>query len=273
MPPQSVLITGASRGFGRALALEYGSRGAHVALCARSIDQLEDVADEVRQRGGKAICVRVDVTDVSAVRLAVEHSARELGSLDVVIANAGLGRTKSAPHLTFDDVAPVLDVNVRGALATLVSAIPIMRSRGRGHLVGVSSLAGARGMPASAAYCASKAALSTFLDSLRGDLKPLGIHVTDVQPGFMDTPMLEHATHWTPWRWPADRAARHVVRALDSSPAIIAFPWPLVAATRLARLLPASLYDRAMKASGPSPNLNEFPTGSSAPSNSDGNSL
>lgn len=191
----------------------------------------------------------------------------------MVVANAGCGGIQDASRLTFDDVAPVLDVNIRGALATVIAAIPIMRSRGRGHIVGVSSLAGARGMPASAAYCASKAALSTFLDSLRMDLAPLGIRVTDVQPGFMETPMLQNAKHWTPWRWTADRAARHVVRALDRAPAVVAFPWPLVAATRLARLLPASIYDRAMRTSGTHLSPNDFPERPSGPSNTEANSL
>jgi short-subunit dehydrogenase len=273
MARRAVLITGASSGFGRALALEYASRGAHVALCARRADKLEAVATDVRSRGGEAVAIPFDVTDMAAVSRGVLHAATMLGGLDLVIANAGYGGMQDSAYLTFDDVAPVIDVNIRGAIATLISAIPIMRSRGRGQLVGVSSLAGARGMPDSAAYCASKAALSTFLESIRIDLNPLGIGVTDVQPGFMDTPMLEHATHWTPWRWPADKAARHVVRALDRSPAVIAFPWPLVAATRLAKLLPAAVYDRAMRASGRHAIRNDFPTGSSGSSNTDANPL
>jgi NAD(P)-dependent dehydrogenase (short-subunit alcohol dehydrogenase family) len=228
------------------------------------------VATEVRSLGGEALSVPLDVSDPSAVGRSVLHAARNLGSLDLVIANAGCGAIQDSAHLTFDDVAAILDVNIRGAVATLLAAIPLMCARGRGHLVGVSSLAGARGMPRSAAYCASKAALSRFLESLRVDLAPLGIHVTDVQPGFMDTPMLARATHRTPWRWPADRAARHVIRALDRSPAVIAFPWPLVVATRLARLLPAPLYDRAMRASGPRASPNDLPVGSSGSSNTGG---
>ena len=127
---------------------------------------------------------------------------------------------------------PVLDVNVRGAMATLVAAIPVFLAQKHGHLVGVSSLAGCRGLPTSAAYSASKAALSVFLESLRIDLAPAGIRVTDVQPGFVATPINEKATHPMPFRWPVDRAARHIARRLEGAPAVIAFPWPLVFATR-----------------------------------------
>jgi len=272
MGSRKVLITGASSGFGRALALEYASRGCHVALCARRVDVLSAVAECVQVLGGKAICVPLDVTDTSAVARAVTTVARDLGGLDVVIANAGRGGVQDATTMTLDDVDSVVGVNVRGAFATLVAAIPVMCSQGSGQLVGVSSLAGARGMPGSAAYCASKAALSTFLESLRVDLAPRGIGVTDVQPGFMDTPMLEYATHRTPWRWSAERAARYAVCALEQSPATIAFPWPLVVATQFARLLPSFFYDRVMRAAGPSAASIRCPDAHSVTSNDRSNS-
>jgi short-subunit dehydrogenase len=123
-----------------------------------------------------------------------------------------------------------------------------------GHLVGVSSLAGTRGLPRAAAYTASKAALSAFLESLRIDLRPAGIAVTDVQPGFVAAlpeqlePARQAAGHPVPFRWPAERAARTIVRRLERAPAVIAFPWPLVLAAHLARILPAWAYDRLARA-------------------------
>jgi short-subunit dehydrogenase len=244
---ETVLITGASSGIGRALALEYASRGAHLAICARRAAELESLAVEVRELGGEAVCIPVDVCDAAAVAAAVQRADRELGSLDRVIANAGRGDTRLSTRLTWDEVASVIDVNVRGAMATLVAAIPIFLAQQRGHLVGVSSLAGSRGLPMSAAYSASKAALSTFLESLRIDLAPAGIRVTDVQPGFVATPFNDNAPYRTPFIWPADKSARHIVRRLDRSPAVVAFPWPVVFATRFARLLPAWVYDRVAR--------------------------
>src|SRR5579872_1955332 len=228
MRPGTLLITGASSGIGEALALQYARGGARMALCARRAEQLEAVAAKVRDLGGEALSIQLDVTDAAAVGDAVRKADRDLGSLDMVIANAGRGDTMLGTRLTWEHVGAVLDVNARGAMATLVAAIPVMVAQQRGHLVGVSSLAGIRGLPTSAAYSATKAAVSTFLESLRIDLRPVGIRVTDVQPGFVRTPINEGADYPMPFRWPVEKAARHIVRRLEKSPPVIAFPLPLV---------------------------------------------
>jgi short-subunit dehydrogenase len=162
----------------------------------------------------------------------------------MVIANAGIGATGHASTLRWEDVAQVLDVNVRGAIATLLAAVPIMLAAQRGHLVGISSLAGRRGLPQAAAYSASKAALSTFLESMRMDLARANIRVTDVQPGFVATPATDKNKHPMPFKWTAEKAARVVASRLERAPAMIAFPWPLTLLTALSRHLPAWLYDR-----------------------------
>ena len=252
MRPSTLLITGASSGIGRALALEYARGGAKLALCARRADELDVTAAEARKLGGSALCIPVDVTAPASVADAVARADRELGSLDMVIANAGRGDTRLSTRLEWSDVGPVIDVNVTGAFATLVAAIPVFVAQRRGHLVGVSSLAGRRGLPTSAAYSASKAAVSVFLESLRIDLGPAGIHVTDVRPGFVATPINEGAKHPMPFRWPVDKAAAHVARRLERAPAVVAFPWPLVLATNVGRLLPDWIYERVVRAQSPS---------------------
>jgi NAD(P)-dependent dehydrogenase (short-subunit alcohol dehydrogenase family) len=216
--PGTLLITGASSGIGRALALEYARGGAKLALCARREADLEATASAARDLGGSALCIPLDVTDVGAVADAVKRADRELGGLDMVIANAGRGDTKLSTRLTWADVGPVIDVNVSGAMATLVAAIP---------------------------------ALSVFLESLRIDLAPTGIRVTDVQPGFVATPINDQADFPMPFKWPVDKAVRHIARRLEGAPAVVAFPWPLVLATRLGRLLPAWIYDRVVRAQSP----------------------
>lgn len=251
MRPSTVLITGASSGIGRALALEYARGGGRMALCARREGELQAVARQVRDLGGEALVIAVDLADVDAAAEAVRKADRDLGSLDRVIANAGRGDTQLATRLTWQDVGPVIDLNVRGAMATLVAAIPVFLAQKGGHLVGVSSLAGVRGLPMSAAYSASKAALTIFLESLRIDLHPVGIRVTDVQPGFVATPINEGQTHPMPFRWPVERAARHIVRRLEHAPPVVAFPWQLALATRLSRLLPAWIYDRVVRSQAP----------------------
>jgi NADP-dependent 3-hydroxy acid dehydrogenase YdfG len=252
MRPHTLLITGASSGIGRALALEYARGGSRIALAARRAVELDATADAVRAAGGHALCIPADLTDADAAAEVVRRAERELGGLEMVVANAGRGDTQHGARLTWGDVGPVIDINVRGALATLVAAIPIMVAQQRGHLVAISSLAGIRGLPTSAAYSASKAAVSAFLESLRIDLRPAGVRVTDVRPGFVATSMNADVPFPTPFRWPLDKAVRHVARRLESGPAVIAFPWQLVLATQVARLLPAWIYDRAARASSSS---------------------
>jgi short-subunit dehydrogenase len=247
MRPHSILITGASSGIGRALALEYARGGADLVLCARRTHELETLATDVGALGGKATCIPLDVCDAEAVIDAVRRADRDLDGLEMVIANAGRGGSLHSSRLGWQDVAAILDVNVRGAMATLVAAIPIFLAHQGGHLVGISSLAGRRALPASAAYSASKSALSTFLEALRIDLSPAGVLVTDVRPGFVETSVLADKTHPTPLRWPVDKAARHIAHKLERAPAVIAFPWPLVLATSIGRMLPASIYGRLVR--------------------------
>ncbi len=248
--PRTVLITGASSGIGRALAIEYGSRGAHVALVARREAELAAVAGAIGARGGRATSIVCDVGDGPAVFDAVKRADATLGGLDMVIANAGLGSGGHASTLDWEKTAKLLDVNVRGAFATLCAAVPVFLAQQRGHLVGVSSLAGKRGLPTSGAYSASKAALSTFLETLRIDLRASGIRVTDVQPGFVATPINPSGNRGKPMLWTADKAARVIATRLERAPAVVAFPWPLVLATSFGRLLPAWVYDRLMGGAG-----------------------
>jgi NADP-dependent 3-hydroxy acid dehydrogenase YdfG len=237
-----VVVTGASSGIGEALAVEWGARGAHVAVVARRPAELEAVAEKVRARGGKALPIVADVADPDAAIAAIQRADAELGGLDMVVANAGLGSTGHASRAKWSDVARLIDVNVRGAMATLAAAIPVMLAQQRGHLVGVTSLAGRRALPQSSAYSASKAAVSTFLEGLRLDLAPAGIKVTDVQPGFVSTPMTAKVDHPMPFLWPSDKAARVIADRLERAPNIVAFPLPLDIATRFGRVLPAWLY-------------------------------
>ncbi len=248
--PSTVLVTGASSGIGKALALEYARRGAKVAVSARREPELEALCRVISSSGGKAVPLVCDLADPTAAAEMVRRADRELGSLDLVVANAGVGRVRRTTRLEVEDVTSVVDVNVRGALVTLTAAIPIMLTQKHGHLVGVSSLAGRRALPGAGAYNASKAALSSFLETLRIDLGPLGIDVTDVQPGFVDTPMAAGAKHPRPFQWGPEKAARVIVHRLERAPRIIAFPWPLDLLTRLSQVLPHPVYAALVRSSG-----------------------
>lgn len=243
---RTVFITGASSGIGRALALEYASRGAHVAVAARRQEALDEVVHGATGNGGRALALAVDVCDPPAIADAVRKAERDLGSLDLVIANAGVGSWTHAGVLRFDEVSALLDVNVKGAMATLLAAVPIMLHQKRGHLVGITSLAGRRGLPMSGAYSASKACLSIFLETLRVDLRASGIRVTDVQPGYVETPLTEKNKYPMPFLWKVDKAARVIADRLESAPAVVAFPWQLSWALHASRLVPNWLYDRVI---------------------------
>ncbi len=163
--------------------------------------------------------------------------------LDLVIANAGLGGSTPARHFEWEHAKAILQLNVLGAVATLSAALPGMLDRKRGHLVGVASLAGYRGMPKSAAYSASKAALITFLESLRIDLRSSGIDVTTIAPGYVKTEMTAHHSGRLPFLLDLDDAVAIMMRAIERRAPLCSFPRPTAAAARSASLLPRPLYE------------------------------
>jgi NADP-dependent 3-hydroxy acid dehydrogenase YdfG len=236
--PKTVLLTGASSGIGRALAIELARRGAHVMASARREPELRALCEAISASGGKASYIVCDVSDTDAAAEAVRKTERDLGSLDMVISNAGLGGSTHASRLDVGSVSRMIDVNVRGAIVPLIAAIPIMLGQKHGQLVGVSSLAGKRALPTAAVYNATKAALSVFLEGLRMDLDPSGILVTDVQPGFVATDMTARNQFKMPLLWTAEKAARVVCDRLEHAPRIIAFPKPMDWLTSSTRLMP-----------------------------------
>ncbi len=242
--PKTVLITGASSGIGRALALELARRGAHVMASARREAELRALCGEITASGGKASFIVCDVSDPVAAAETVRKTERDLGSLDMVISNAGLGGSTHASRLDVAGVAKMIDVNVRGAIVPLIAAIPIMLGQKHGHLVGVSSLANKRALPTASVYNATKAAFSTFLEGLRMDLDPSGLAVTDVQPGFVATDMTARNEFKMPLLWSAEKAARVVCDRLERAPRIIAFPRPMDWLTSATRFMPYWMLSR-----------------------------
>ncbi len=240
---RNAFITGGSGGIGEALAVELGRRGTAVAIAARRKEELERVAARVREAGGTATVVELDVRDPAAIGRALGALEQSYDGLDLVVANAGIGYPTPAATADWKGIQAILDVNVIGAIATVAFAAPAMAKRKRGHLVGISSIASFRGMPQNAAYSASKAALATYLESMRIDLRRQGVRVTSVHPGYIRTPMTAKNKHPMPFLMDADVAARKILRAIDRGRAVYAFPWPMVAALRASRLLPYAVFD------------------------------
>src|SRR5947209_2216884 len=239
-----VLVTGASSGIGRALAVELGKRGARVALTARRAEELSKVADEVVRAGGKALAFPADVRNPSEINGVAGSVLKSWGRIDVLIANAGMSSTTSGSNLEAGEAGNVITVNVIGVVNSVAAVLPSMLKQKGGQLVAISSLAAYRGLPKSGAYSASKAAVSTFFESLRLDLRGTGVDVTVIHPGFIRTPMTAHRKRKLPFLLEADDAACRIIRAIERHARTYAFPWQLASAVRLIKYLPGKLYDR-----------------------------
>ncbi len=178
-----VVVTGASRGLGAAVASGFAARGARVALLARSATQLEQVAQRLRATGGQAAAWPLDVRDWDAVHHVFGSILAHWGRLDILVNAAGLKHEGRIEQTSRQDAWDTLSVNYLGPLACCQAVIPAMRRQGAGHIINVSSVLGKRATPARGAYAASKAALNALTDALRVELMDTGIHVTLVCPG------------------------------------------------------------------------------------------
>jgi short-subunit dehydrogenase len=239
-----VMITGASSGIGGALAVELARRGAGLGLVARRAEALSEVARSIEANGGRALVLPADVRDADSLRAAAERLQSTLGPLDLLIANAGIGPTRDASDLNAKEVSDVININVIGAANSVAAVLPQMLAAGQGHLVAISSLAAYRGLPRSAAYCASKAAVSAFFESLRLDLEPQGVAVTIIHPGFIKTPLTSGREAQMPFLMELDDAVLKIVRAIEKRKKSYAFPWQLASIVRAGMVMPIWMYDR-----------------------------
>lgn len=239
-----VFLTGASSGIGEALAVALAEKGAILGLLARRENLLKSLAEKCESVGGKARTFACDVTDEQGVTAAAKSLINEFGRVDILICNAGIGGSAHAKDLTNDLVRKVIDVNLMGAVYAVTAVLPQMIERNSGHLVAISSLAGFRGLPRSASYSASKAAMTNFFESLRLDLLKTNISVTIIQPGFILTPLTSDRKNKLPFLMKLDDAIPYFIRAIEKKKRFSAFPWQLASLVRFGRIFPAWLYDK-----------------------------
>lgn len=236
---KTVLITGASSGLGRGLAQWFAARpGTTVYAAARRTAALESLRAEA---GGAIVPVTLDVSKGDETHARVKALDAAVNGFDLVIANAGLAPQTWARQLDWAVVKNVIDVNVTGAAATLSAVIPGMIERGRGHLVGVSSLASFMPSPRLSTYCASKSFLSMWLESLRLDVEALGLHVTCLMPGFVKSEITAKNRPGTlPFLLETSDAVARMAKAIMRREERFAFPWQMRATIAASAMLPRS---------------------------------
>lgn len=244
---RTVLITGASAGIGRALAVRYAHEGDRVLLLARSTELLLDVKREIETLGGKAHAFPCDVADYEDVRRTMISLFESIGAVDIAILNAGLGGPEEMENITAKGIRKVFEVNVFGVAHFLEFLIPHMRERRSGIIAGVGSLADARGFSDSGAYCASKIALRHLLEAIRIELTPLGIRVVTIRPGFVRTAMTSRNAFFMPFLLEPEHAANIIFRKMERGVVSIEFPWLLAYLSSLSRFVPRVIFDWVMR--------------------------
>lgn len=239
--PLRVVITGASSGIGRALAHEYAKRGATLGLIARRGDLLKQLAGSLSVR---AYTYAADVRDARALAAVAEHFIERVGCPELVIANAGVsaGIMTGNPqdNAVFEEI---LAINVTGMMLTFQPFVDLMKARKQGMLAGIASIAGFRGMPGAAAYSASKAAVISYLESLRVELAGSGVSVTTICPGYIATPMTQGNPYRMPFLLDADDAAKKIADAIARRKRLCVLPWQMAVVGWFMRRLPRPLYD------------------------------
>ena len=234
------LITGASRGIGRSLALAFAARGDEVVLVGRDEATLAEVSDEIARAGGRSIVAEGDVSDGDA-HVAALRRLDDASPIDRVVANAGVGADASHDPSSWEAMRGALHTNFCGAAATLTALFPRMRERRRGHLVAIGSLASFGALPDAASYCAPKAGLAMLVECLRLDALDSGVAVTHVELGFVRTAMVAKSTHPMPQLLEPDDAAERIAIALESRPAVVRLPEPMATLTLAASHAPRAL--------------------------------
>ncbi len=242
MGRKTVFITGASSGLGMGMAREFARRGYDLVLTARRLDLLESLAEELTQNSDARVMVRaLDVTNISAVTQVLTDAHQQLGRLDIIIANAGIGVNGRAGKAAFEDIERMIDVNVKGLMATVEAGLPLLRAQTAGHIVGISSVAACRGLPSGGVYGATKAAVTNYLQAVQAETVNEPIDVTVLAPGYIDTPINQGAKS-RPFVIPPEIGCRKLVNAIEAKKQFAYIPgWPWSLLGPLLKCLPTWL--------------------------------
>ena len=242
-----VFITGASSGIGQALAWRYARAGYRLALVARRISEMESWTSRYKIKADSYQIYSADVSMPDSIVSAGVACLAAQGLPDVVVANAGISiGIDSAVRADIDVMARTFATNNIGMAATFQPFIDAMVQRGSGALVGIGSVAGIRGLPGHGAYCASKAAVISYCESLRGELRASGVKVVTLCPGYIDTPLTQKNRYVMPFLMPPQDFADRAFKAIEAGASYRVIPWQMGWVAKVLRLLPNALLDRAL---------------------------
>lgn len=244
---QLAFITGASSGIGQALAWRYHQAGWRLALVARRTAEMEQWAQSVRLPAGSFEVYGADVAETGSIVAAGHACMARQGLPDVVIANAGISiGVDTAVRDDLDVIARIYAVNNIGLAATFHPFIEPMRQRGSGRLVGIASVAGIRGLPGHGGYCSSKAAVISYCETLRGELRGTGVKVVTIAPGYVDTPLTRQNRYPMPFLMKPEDFADAAFRTIAAGKSYRVIPWQMGVLAKLLRLLPDAVFDAAL---------------------------
>lgn len=257
-PQRLVFITGASSGIGQALAARFHDAGYDLALVARRTDQIESWAAARQLDAARYRIYSADVAQMNSIVAAGQACIAQQGLPDVVIANAGISiGVDTAERGDLDVLASTFATNNIGLAATFHPFVAEMAARGSGRLVGIGSVAAIRGLPGHGAYCASKAGVVAYCESLRGELRASGVKVVTLCPGYIDTPLTQGNRYGMPFLMQAGDFADRAFRAIEAGVSYRVIPWQMGIVAKLMRVLPNALYDRAVQGRGRKKRLGE----------------
>ena len=254
MSPPLVFITGASSGIGQALAARFHAAGYRLALVARRTAEVQAWAQAQGIDAARCSVYGADVRDVPAIAAAGRDCIAAQGVPDVVIAAAGISIGMDTAEVgDLEVMRQVFETNNVGLAATFHPFLAGMTARGSGTLVGVASVAAIRGLPGHGAYCASKAGVVSYCESLRLELRPAGVRVVTLLPGYIDTPLTRRNPYSMPFLMPVASFAERAFRAITAGESYRVIPWQMGVVAKLMRLMPNPLFDRLFSGRGRKP--------------------
>jgi short-subunit dehydrogenase len=244
---KKVIITGASKGIGKALAFEYAKKGADLFLIARNQEELSSICNLLLFLQCKSSYYACDISNKEEFIKALNKGIDFLSGLDIVLLNAGINLPDSFNEYSSDTLKRILEVNVFSLSYAFEFLIPYMIKRKHGTIVGFSSLADVRGFPGNASYCASKIAITRILEGARVQLEKYGINVVTVKPGFVSTQMTERIKYYLPFLLSPEQAGKIIIKNIEKDKKRIYFPAPSFIGTYIIGLLPSRLYEFLMR--------------------------